>query len=120
MVGCGGFGAAIAAVAIMVKAAAKEPAIVAAVMILEFIDGPFQEIDVRCAGKFGDGRLHSKHQRAASSNLPAAASQSCDAIRRPNKIAACSLDEERDPDEEIPAYFTFIAFVASQSFPGGD
>jgi hypothetical protein len=46
MVGCGGFGAATAAVAIMVKAAAKEPAIVAAVMILEFTGGPFQKIDV--------------------------------------------------------------------------
>jgi hypothetical protein len=47
MVGCGGFGAATAAVAIMVKAAAKEPAIVAAVMtLLEFMGDPFQKSDL--------------------------------------------------------------------------
>jgi hypothetical protein len=44
MVGCGGFGPATAGIATIASAAAKEPAIVAAVKtLLEFIADPFQK-----------------------------------------------------------------------------
>src|SRR5271168_4634669 len=113
MVGCGGFGPAMTGVAIIVSAAAREPAIVAAVMtFLEFIGDPFQN---RCPTRPGCPSavdFIATRGNAASSFLLSAASQSCDAVCSANKKFTTQLECEARHGQTNSSYFTFIAFVA--------
>jgi hypothetical protein len=103
MVGCGGFGAATTGVAIIVSAAASEPATVAAVMtFLEFIGYPSTEPMFDQTGCPATTDFIATRGRPTSSFLLLAASQSCDAVCSANKNFATKIEWKCDTDNRIP------------------